>query len=85
MKVLGFNNEPRLYPNATWHNTSLPIIVTYLFDGQESLVVGLMNNVARVFPNNTLLVYHFGLGSYTLQNVINLYVYLKYNINIIFL
>lgn len=69
LKALGFSDTPRLYPNATWHNTSLPIIVTYLFDGQESLVVGLMNNVARVLSNNTLLVYHFGLGSYSLQNV----------------
>lgn len=69
LKLLGFVERPRLFPNDTWRNTSLPIVVTYVLDGQESLVIGLINNVARALPNNTLLVYHFGLGSYALQNV----------------
>jgi hypothetical protein len=28
--LLGFTDNPRLYPAAIWKNTSLPIIVTYV-------------------------------------------------------
>jgi hypothetical protein len=30
LTLLGFSENPRLYPNATWKNTSLPIVVTYV-------------------------------------------------------
>lgn len=35
---LGFTNNPRLYPKNCWTNTTLPIIVTVLFTGEEKMV-----------------------------------------------
>ncbi|KAH0810484.1 hypothetical protein GEV33_012306 [Tenebrio molitor] len=69
LNVLGFTDSPRLYPNDIWRNTSLPVIVTYVMEGQESQAVGLINNVGRVLPNNTILVYNLGLGNYGLKTV----------------
>lgn len=52
-----------------WQNTSLPVFVTYVMEGQESQAIGLVNNVGRLFPNNTILVYDLGLGNYGLKTV----------------
>ncbi|XP_066151620.1 uncharacterized protein [Euwallacea fornicatus] len=74
LNVLGFTDKPRLYPKDIWKNTSLPVIVTYVLEGQESQAVGLIANVPRVFPNNTILIYNLGLSDYglkTLQNYCN--------------
>ncbi|GLV44508.1 uncharacterized protein CBL_10313 [Carabus blaptoides fortunei] len=71
LKLLGFTTKPRLYPNDTWHNTSLPVVVTYVFDGQESQAIGLINNIGKILTNNTVLVYNLGLGSYSLQTLLN--------------
>lgn len=30
LTLLGFTENPRLYPVSVWKNTSLPIIVTYV-------------------------------------------------------
>jgi hypothetical protein len=70
LNVLGFTDSPRLYPNDIWRNTSLPVIVTYVMEGQESQAVGLINNVGRVLPNNTILVYNLGLGNYGLKTLL---------------
>lgn len=69
LEQLGFIKSPRLYPNDIWKNTSLPVIVTSVREGQESQIYGLISNVARIFPNNTLLVYDLGLSGYTLKFV----------------
>lgn len=61
--------QPRLFPADVWTNTSLPVIVSYVMEGQESLAVGLINNVAKVLPNNTILIYNLGLGNYGLRTV----------------
>lgn len=71
LKILGFTDKPRLYPNDTWHNTSLPVVVTYVFDGQESQAIGLISNIGKILTNNTLLVYNLGLGTYSLQTLLN--------------
>ncbi|XP_072378207.1 uncharacterized protein [Diabrotica undecimpunctata] len=61
LNLLGFTEEPRLYPRDVWRNTSLPVVVTYVHDGEESQAIGLILNMARVLPNNTILVYNLGL------------------------
>lgn len=66
---LGFTTSPRLYPQAVWTNTSLPVVVSYLFDGDAELGVGLVRNIAHYLPNHTLLLYNLGLGRYDLQLV----------------
>lgn len=71
LKRLGFIQSPRLYPNDIWRNTSLPVIVTSVREGQESQIYGLINNIARLFPNNTLLVYDLGLNVYTQKFLLN--------------
>jgi len=38
MELLGFTSNPRLYPKDVWTNTSLPVILTVLFKGQEQMV-----------------------------------------------
>lgn len=69
LNLLGFTDEPRLFPKDIWKNTSLPVVVTYVLDGQESQAVGLIINIAKVLPNNTILVYNLGLGDYALKTV----------------
>ncbi|XP_030759147.1 uncharacterized protein LOC115884633 [Sitophilus oryzae] len=68
LDILGFpEKNPRLYPDDVWKNSSLPVIVTYILEGQESQAVGLINNVARILPNNTIIVYNLGLSQYGLK------------------
>lgn len=43
--------------------------MTYVFDGQESQAIGLINNIGKILTNNTVLVYNLGLGTYSLQTV----------------
>lgn len=62
LNLLGFTDSPRLYPKDIWKNTSLPVVVTYALNGQESLAIGLIINVAKILPNNTVLVYNLGLS-----------------------
>lgn len=69
LTLLGFVEKPRLYPGDVWQNTSLPVIVTYVLEGQESQAVGFINNVGKVLPNNTILIYDLGLHNYGLRTV----------------
>lgn len=69
LTALGFTTSPRLYPKDVWTNSSLPIIVSYLFDGDAELGVGLARNIAHYLPNHTLVLYNLGLGRYDLQLV----------------
>ncbi|XP_018579100.1 uncharacterized protein LOC108917126 [Anoplophora glabripennis] len=71
LNLLGFTDEPRLFPKDIWKNTSLPVVVTYVLDGQESQAIGLIINIAKVLPNNTILVYNLGLGDYALKTLLN--------------
>lgn len=71
LTFLGFTQNPRLYPKDVWTNTSLPVIVTYVSEFQESQAVGLIASVSKVLPNNTVLVYDIGVGSYGLRTVRN--------------
>ncbi|KAL1500847.1 hypothetical protein ABEB36_006273 [Hypothenemus hampei] len=75
LELLGFSSsQPRLFPKDVWRNTSLPVVVTYVGEGEESQAVGLIGNVPRVLPNNTILIYNLGLTDYglkTLQNYCN--------------
>ncbi|KAB0794998.1 hypothetical protein PPYR_11837 [Photinus pyralis] len=71
LQMLGFVDKPRLYPTDVWHNTSLPVIVTYVLEGQESQAIGFANNIGKVLPNNTILIYNIGLGSYGLRMLQN--------------
>lgn len=67
LTMLGFTESPRLYPAAVWKNTSLPIIVTYVLDGDEQQGIGFARNIAHFLPNHTTLIYNLGLGQYELQ------------------
>lgn len=74
LDTLGFTKDPRVYPKDVWKNTSLPVVVTYVLEGQESQAIGLISNVPRVLANNTILVYNLGLtedGLKILQNYCN--------------
>lgn len=72
LKLLGLaeKNTP-IYPQNVWHNTSLPVIVTYVTEDRESQAIGLINNVARILPNNTILIYNIGLGNHGLRTLLN--------------
>lgn len=69
LTFLGFTETPRLYPKDIWTNTSLPVIVTYVSEFHESQAIGLIASVSKVLPNNTILVYDIGVGSYGLKTV----------------
>lgn len=61
LSLLGFGEKARLYPEDVWHNSSLPVFVTYVLQGDADQAVGLARNIAHFLPNHTLLVYYFGL------------------------
>lgn len=69
LSLVGLSENPRLYPKDQWQNTSLPVFVTYVMEGQESQAIGLINNIGKVLPNNTIMVYNLGLGNYGLRTV----------------
>lgn len=69
LTALDFTTNPRLFPKDIWRNTSLPVVVTYVFDGQESQAIGLILSVSKVLPNNTILVYNMGLSDSSLKMV----------------
>nr|CAI5861078.1 unnamed protein product [Callosobruchus analis] len=78
LSILGFSQIPRLYPKNVWKNTSLPVVVTYVTNGQESQAIGLILNVAKILPNNTILVYNLGISDHGSKMVIiniNLLIY----------
>lgn len=53
-----------------WHNTSVPAIVSYAFDGQYAQAISLSRNIASKLPNHTLIIYDLGLSKYSLNKVI---------------
>lgn len=69
LTFLGFTQSPRLYPKDIWTNTSLPVIVTYVTEFQESQAIGVIGSATRVLPNNSVLVYDLGVGNYGLRTV----------------
>lgn len=69
LSILGFGEKARLYPEDVWHNSSLPVIVTYVLKGGTEQGVGLARNIAHFLPNHTLLVYYFGLPDQDIQAV----------------
>lgn len=78
LTVLDFTNNPRLFPKDIWRNTSLPVVVTYVFDGQESQAIGLILSVSKVLPNNTILVYNMGLSDSSLKMVSHYCIYVYF-------
>lgn len=71
LDLLGFSSSPRLYPVATWQNSSLPVIVTYMFSGQSMRVIGFIRNIERHFPDHTIIIYNLSFQSYYLNTVSN--------------
>ncbi|KAH1003127.1 hypothetical protein HUJ05_011069 [Dendroctonus ponderosae] len=68
LDLLGFQErQPRLFPADVWRNSSLPVVVTMVTAGQESLAVGVVTTLPRLLPNNTILVYNLGLSEYGLK------------------
>lgn len=72
LALLGFDQNPLLYPHSLWINTSVPAIVTYVRQpGHEKQAVGFLKNVQHFFPNITILVYNLGLDPENIQIVQN--------------
>ncbi|KAL0277121.1 UNVERIFIED_CONTAM: hypothetical protein PYX00_004510 [Menopon gallinae] len=69
LALLGFTNNPRIYPTDCWTNTTLPVIVTVLFHGQEKMGVGFAKNTAHMAGNHAVLIYNIGLSASGLQSV----------------
>uniref|UniRef100_A0A1B6C7U8 Uncharacterized protein n=1 Tax=Clastoptera arizonana TaxID=38151 RepID=A0A1B6C7U8_9HEMI len=71
LNFLGFVPNPRLYPLSVWTNTTLPVIVSYLCDGDIDQGIGLTRNIGHFLPNHTLLLYNLGLRRYDLQMILS--------------
>ncbi|XP_056637530.1 uncharacterized protein LOC130445722 [Diorhabda sublineata] len=61
LNLLGFSDKPRLFPKDIWRNTSLPVVVTYVQEAEESQAIGIIINIGKMLPNNTILIYNLGL------------------------
>lgn len=64
--ALGFVAKPAVYPDASWKNTSLPVVVTYVLDDEHSQTVGLVMSAAKYLPDHAILVYNLGISDYQL-------------------
>ncbi|KAK6634964.1 hypothetical protein RUM44_000212 [Polyplax serrata] len=62
LTLLGFTKNPRLYPQNCWTNTTLPIIITTLFAGEENLGIGFAKNTAHMAGNHAVLIYAVGVS-----------------------
>jgi len=67
LDLLGFGDNARHYPDNVWRNSSLPVIVSYIKQGETEQGVGLARNIAHFLPNHTLLLYNFGLPESDIQ------------------
>lgn len=83
--MLGFTDKPRLYPTDAWSNTTLPIIVTVLFSGQEKMVLILncvcINWAILLFPNMILIIQGVGFAKNTAHMAGN-HAVLMYNVGL---
>lgn len=64
LKILGFVEDPHLYPHKVWRNSSLPIIITTVQRGQIHHAIGFVHNIMTLLPNHSAVVYNLGLSSY---------------------
>ncbi|CAH1736110.1 unnamed protein product [Aphis gossypii] len=64
--ALGFVSKPAIYPDSSWKNTTLPIVVTYVLDDEHSQAIGLVMCVAKYLPDRAILVYNLGIPDYQL-------------------
>lgn len=64
--ALGFVSKPAIYPNSSWKNTTLPIVVTYVLYDEHSQAIGLVMCVAKYLPDRAILVYNLGIPDYQL-------------------
>ncbi|KAL1138087.1 hypothetical protein AAG570_009782 [Ranatra chinensis] len=67
LSLLGFGENARLYPDDVWHNSSLPVVVSYVKEGDTEQGVGLARNIGHFLPNHTLLIYNVGLAKSDVQ------------------
>lgn len=76
---LGFVIKPAIYPNTVWKNTTLPVVVTYVLDGEHSQAIGLVTCAAKYMTDHAILVYNLGISDYQLLLVRNiLFLFAKY-------
>ncbi|CAG0899227.1 unnamed protein product [Darwinula stevensoni] len=74
LELLGFVKHPRIYPNDSWTNITLPPIVTAASSGEGIKALGFVKNVHHFVPGYHILLYDLGLGrseSETLLEVCN--------------
>lgn len=64
LKILGFVENPHLYPHSVWRNSTLPIIVTTVQRGQIHHAIGFVRNIMAQLPNHSVVVYNLGLSTY---------------------
>lgn len=64
--TLGFVPNPAVYPNTSWKNTTLPVVVTYVLDDDHSQAIGLVTCAAKYLPDHAILVYNLGISDYQL-------------------
>lgn len=67
--ALGFVAKPAIYPDSSWKNTTLPIVVTYVLEDEHSQAIGLVICVTKYLPDRAILVYNLGIPDYQLNLV----------------
>ncbi|KAF0303733.1 hypothetical protein FJT64_024331 [Amphibalanus amphitrite] len=77
LTALGFTSSPRVFPNHTWTNVTLPVIVTaaasgqgeQAASGQGEQVTGLVLSARRHQSQLPVVVFDLGLGRYERQQL----------------
>jgi len=69
LELLGFTDDPRLYPKSVVVNIVLPVVVTVATVVNYEKAIKLVNSVQRHLRNHTVVIYDLGLGSYELVKV----------------
>lgn len=69
LELLGFSDNPSLYPNATDEKLNVPVVVTGVTSGTYENAFTLIKSVQKHLPSKHVMIFDLGLNSYELVTV----------------
>ena len=69
LELLGFNKNPKLYPNDVDKKETLPVVVTGVTSHDYENAVPLLKSVRKYLHSHKMVIYDIGMGTYELLQV----------------
>ena len=64
LELLGFSDNPSLYPEGADESLHVPVVVTGVTSGTYENAFQLIKSVQKYFPDKHVMIFDLGLGSY---------------------